>query len=80
MRVRVNKRRVFEFIRYSIEWNDQAPTMAEIGAEFQLKSSASVYDILVSLEREGFIKRTPNVSRGIEIVRQSAPMVGWLDR
>jgi SOS regulatory protein LexA len=44
--------------------------MAEIGRQFQMSSSASVHGILLSLEREGLIKRIPNVSRGIELVEQ----------
>ncbi|MFN2514361.1 MAG: LexA family protein, partial [Pyrinomonadaceae bacterium] len=42
--------------------------MAEIGKQFQMSSSASVHSILSTLEREGLIKRIPNVSRGIELV------------
>src|SRR4029453_10673317 len=38
--------------------------------QFQMSSSASVHGILLALEREGLIKRIPNVSRGIEIARQ----------
>jgi repressor LexA len=35
-----------------------------------MRSSASVHAVLTALEREGLIKRTPNVSRGIQIVQQ----------
>jgi repressor LexA len=35
-----------------------------------MSSSASVHSILSALEREGLIKRIPNVSRGIELVKQ----------
>ncbi len=35
-----------------------------------MTSPASVHSILSALEREGLIKRIPNVSRGIEIVKQ----------
>lgn len=44
--------------------------MAEIGRKFEMRSSASVHAVLRALEREGLIKRTPNVSRGIQIVQQ----------
>ena len=46
--------------------------MAEIGRQFQMSSSASVHGILSALEREGLIRRIPNVSRGIELVEQSS--------
>jgi repressor LexA len=70
MPVTAKQRRVFEFIRRYIESNHEPPTIAEIGRQFQMSSSASVHAILTALEREGLIKRIPNVSRGIEIVEQ----------
>jgi repressor LexA len=70
MPVTARQRQVYEFIcRYS-ESQKQPPTIAEIGKQFQMTSSASVHSILSALEREGLIKRIPNVSRGIEIVKQ----------
>ena len=70
MPVTAKQRRVFEFIRRYTESNQEPPTIAEIGRQFQMRSSASVHAILQTLEREGLIKRIPNVSRGIEIVQQ----------
>jgi|SRR5205085_487569 len=64
------QRRVFEFIRRYIDSNQEPPTIAEIGRHFQMRSPASVHAILLALEREGLIRRIPNVSRGIEIVEQ----------
>ena len=70
MPVTARQRKVFEFITRYLETRNQPPTIAEIGKQFQMTSSASVHSILSALEREGFIKRIPNVSRGIEIVKQ----------
>lgn len=70
MPITAKQRRVYEFIRRYIDSNHEPPTIAEIGRQFQMSSSASVHAILVALEREGLIKRIPNVSRGIEIVQQ----------
>ena len=70
MPVTAKQRRVFEFIRRYIDSNQEPPTIAEIGRHFQMRSPASVHAILLALEREGLIKRIPNVSRGIEIVEQ----------
>jgi repressor LexA len=70
MAVTAKQRRVYEFIRRYIESNHEPPTIAEIGRQFQMSSSASVHSILLALEREGLIKRIPNVSRGIEVVQQ----------
>ncbi len=67
MPVTARQRQVFEFIRQYVENEKQPPTIAEIGKQFQMSSSASVHSILSTLEREGLIKRIPNVSRGIEL-------------
>jgi repressor LexA len=70
MPVTVRQRNVYEFISRYLETNKQPPTIAEIGRHFNMSSSASVHGILSTLEREGLIKRIPNVSRGIELIKQ----------
>ena len=69
MPVTARQRQVHEFISRYLETNNQPPTIAEIGKQFQMTSPASVHSILSALEREGLIKRIPNVSRGIELVK-----------
>lgn len=69
MPVTQRQRQVYEFIRRFIEAHKQPPTIAEIGTQFKMTSSASVHSILSALEREGLIKRIPNVSRGIELTK-----------
>lgn len=70
MPVTARQRQVYEFITRFVDTKDQPPTIAEIGKHFKMSSSASVHSILSALEREGLIKRIPNVSRGIELIRQ----------
>ena len=70
MPVTARQRQIYEYICRYAENQKQPPTIAEIGKQFQMTSSASVHSILSALEREGLIKRIPNVSRGIEIVKQ----------
>lgn len=70
MPVTARQRHVYEFISRYQEIHHQPPTIAEIGRQFQMTSPASVHSILSALEREGFIKRIPNVSRGIELIKQ----------
>jgi repressor LexA len=60
--------RILHFISGYIQSNKLAPTIAEIGKHFGMRSSASVHQVLVALERNGLIKRIPNISRGIQIV------------
>ena len=70
MPVTARQRQVFEFISRFNEAHKQPPTIAEIGKQFKMSSSASVHSILSALEREGLIKRIPNVSRGIEVLEK----------
>ena len=72
MPVTAKQRRIYEFIRRYIAANQEPPTIAEIGRQFQMSSPASVHSIISALEREGLIKRIPNVSRGIEVVEQAS--------
>jgi repressor LexA len=44
-----------------------APTVREIAAHIGVKSPNAVYDFLTSLERKGYIRRTPGKSRNIEL-------------
>jgi repressor LexA len=73
MPVTARQRQVYEFICRYAETHKQPPTIAEIGKQFQMTSSASVHSILSVLEREGLIRRIPNVSRGIEIITPADP-------
>jgi repressor LexA len=45
------------------------PTIADIQQQFKQSSTSTVHKMLSHLERKGYIRRTPNVSRGIEILR-----------
>ena len=70
MPVTARQRQVYDFICRYNEARQQPPTIAEIGKQFQMTSPASVHSILSALEREGLIRRIPNVSRGIEVIKQ----------
>ena len=73
MPVTARQRQIYEYICRYNESHKQLPTIAEIGKQFQMTSSASVHSILSVLERERLIKRIPNVSRGIEITPRANP-------
>lgn len=64
------QKRIFHFIRFYFQEHFEAPTMAEIGREFQVSSPATVHWHLTKLEDEGQIIRTPHVSRGIQLVEK----------
>jgi SOS-response transcriptional repressor LexA len=59
---------VFTFIQRYVASNEEPPTIMEIGAYVGLRSTASVYDILIALENLGFIRRSRKW-RGIEILK-----------
>jgi len=73
MPITVRQRRVLDYIRHYIEVHQEPPTIAEIGKQFGMTSSASAHNVVAILEREGFIRRIPNVSRGIQLADEAQP-------
>ena len=71
MPITARQKRVLDYIQHYFEVNQEAPTIAEIGKEFGMTSSASAHHVVSILEREGLIRRIPNVSRGIELVAEA---------
>jgi len=67
MPISPKQQRIYDFIKRYYESNKQTPTNAEIGRQFEMKSSASVHQVLGILEREGLITKVPNVARGIRV-------------
>jgi repressor LexA len=59
---------IYDHISRVVETQGQAPTIAEICAHFGLKSTGTVHQALLALERSGLVRRRPNVSRGIELI------------
>ena len=52
--------------------NGYAPSFEEIAAKFNYNSLATVHEHLTNLERKGYIKRSYNESRAIEIMPSDA--------
>src|ERR687883_456530 len=73
MAITPRQREVFDYLSRYMEANHKAPTNAEIRAHFGLESPATVHHLLSALEREGLIRRIPNVARGIEITKAATP-------
>lgn len=71
MPVTPRQREVYDYLCRFIDAHGHAPTIAQIQLQFGLKAPSTVHQLLSALDREGLIKRTPNVSRGIEIVRRN---------
>ena len=64
------QKEVYDFLCRYIESKTYAPTIAEVQANFGLRSPASVHQLLTALEHEGLITRVKHASRGIELVRR----------
>lgn len=62
--------RIFEFIKHYHASNGEAPTLREIGIQFNMSSSQSVFSHLKKMEDRGWISRVPNVSRGIRLIEE----------
>jgi repressor LexA len=60
---------IYEFIVQQVHARGLPPTLMEIAGAFGLRSPAGVSDHLKAIERKGFIRRRPGVSRGIEVRR-----------
>ncbi len=58
---------IYEFIAQTIRDRGFPPTIREIMEAFQIASTNGVRTTLAALEKKGFIKRRPMLSRGIEL-------------
>ena len=61
------QRSVFEYVCAFMRERGYPPTIREIRDAFHLKSNRGVVDHLRALERKGYIRRVPGISRAIEI-------------
>lgn len=61
--------RILDFIKRYAQSNHEAPTLKEIGQQFNMRSSASVHAHLTKMEEMGLIRRSRKM-RGIEIVER----------
>ncbi len=62
------QREILTYLSTYFEQNGYAPSFEEIASEFNYNSLATVHEHLTNLERKGYIKRSYNESRAIEIV------------
>ncbi|HTR21170.1 MAG TPA: transcriptional repressor LexA [Gemmatimonadales bacterium] len=62
------QREILDYLSDYIADRGYAPSFEEIAGKFSFGSLATVHEHLTNLERKGYIRRTPNESRAIEIV------------
>ncbi len=63
------QKKVLEFIRQRIH-DHIPPTIREIARHMGFSSTGTVRDYLKALENKGFLKRTNNLSRSIELLKE----------
>jgi len=61
------QRQIFDFILTQIDSRGVPPTIREIGVQFGISSPNGVRDHLLALQRKGYLKRTPEKSRSLEV-------------
>lgn len=66
---------IYEFVRQMIQGEGRPPTMREIGEAFEIRSTNGVREVLSVLEKKGYIRREPYLSRGIELVETTPTSV-----
>jgi len=66
------QREIFDFVAHHIDGKGYAPSFEEIAQQFGFQSLATVHEHLTNLERKGYIKRSYNESRAIEILPSEA--------
>ena len=62
------QREILSFLSEYVEGNGYAPSFEEIAAKFSYSSLATVHEHLSNLERKGYIRRSYNESRAIELL------------
>ena len=66
------QREILNYLTSYTEQNGYAPSFEEIAEQFRYSSLATVHEHLSNLERKGYIKRSYNESRAIEILPSDA--------
>ncbi len=62
------QREILSYLSTFTEENGYAPSFEEIARQFRYNSLATVHEHLTNLERKGYIRRSYNESRAIEIL------------
>ena len=62
------QREILDYLNDFIQQHGYAPSLEEIGRRFGLSSLATVHKHLTNLQEKGFIKRSWNRSRSVEVV------------
>ncbi len=70
----LRQRQAWEYIASEVRRLGYPPTLREIGDRMKIGSTNGVRCLMEALEKKGFIRRAPFLSRGIELLKR--PVVG----
>ena len=62
------QREILDYLQEFIQQHGYAPSLEEIGRRFSLSSLATVHKHLTNLQEKGFIRRSWNRSRSVELL------------
>ena len=62
------QREILDYLNEFIQQHGYAPSLEEIGRRFNLSSLATVHKHLTNLQEKGFIRRSWNRSRSVELL------------
>ena len=62
------QREILDYLQEFIQQQGYAPSLEEIGRRFNLSSLATVHKHLTNLQEKGFIRRSWNRSRSVELL------------
>ncbi len=71
MHLTKRQREIYQYLKEHIQSKGYAPSIMEIGREFNLNSPATVHKHLSHLETKGLIRKEHNLSRAIEITEET---------
>ena len=77
MHLTKRQREIYDHLRDHIRHRGYAPSIAEIGKQFNLSSPATVHKHLSHLEEKGLIRKQQNLSRAIEVVPEPGDAMSY---
>ena len=77
MHLTKRQREIYGYLKDHILSRGYAPSIAEIGKQFDLRSPATVHKHLSHLEEKGLIRKQQNLSRAIEVVPESGNALSY---
>ena len=62
------ERKIYHYLLDFLTENTYQPSVRDIGAKFQIRSTKTVSELLQSLANKGYIERDPSRSRGVRLL------------